>query len=98
MLSAANISSLHEILCCWYTEMCWLQERLSGDVARYNDIIQHETLRVAVVGMIENDYGVTMPEPLHEAMEKSFLQFYEFYESVAQRKMHLNGQNMQVCY
>lgn len=78
--------------------MCWLQERLSGDVARYNDIIQHETLRVAVVGMIENDYGVTMPEPLHEAMEKSFLQFYEFYESVAQRKMHLNGQNMQVCY
>lgn len=30
-----------------------LQERVAGDVKRYNEIIQHETLRVAVCDMLE---------------------------------------------
>lgn len=75
--------------------MCW-QERVPGDVVRYNEIIQHETLRVAVIGMLDNDFGVTMPQPLQETMEKNFLQCYEFYESTAERKAHLSGQLMQV--
>ena len=29
------------------------QERNAGDAKRYNDIIQHETLRVAVCDMLE---------------------------------------------
>jgi len=79
----------------YHNEPGFERERFPGDVARYNDIIQHETLRVAVIGMLDNDYGVTMPEPLREAMEKSFLQFYDFYENLAQSKLKLTGTQMQ---
>jgi len=47
--------------------MRWLQERSVGDAKRYNDIIRHETLRVAVCDMLE---GVTpcpdsLRSPIH---------------------------------
>ena len=35
--------------------LSWLQERNSGDTKRYNEIILHETLRVAVCDMLEGD-------------------------------------------
>lgn len=70
-------------------------EKLPGDVARYNDIIQHETIRVAVCGMVENDSGLTIPSSLHNIMQKTFLEYYDFYETVAQKNIHLHGQPMQ---
>lgn len=32
------------------------QERQPGDIQRYNDIIRHETLRVAVCNVLEGKY------------------------------------------
>lgn len=34
-----------------------LQERMAGDVKLYNEIIQHETLRVAVCDMLDGGCG-----------------------------------------
>jgi len=46
--------------------VCCSQERTVGDAKRYNDIIRHETLRVAVCDMLE---GVTpCPESLRSLM------------------------------
>lgn len=39
-----------------------LQERMAGDVKLYNEIIQHETLRVAVCDML--DGGCSCPDTL----------------------------------
>jgi ubiquitin-conjugating enzyme E2 Z len=72
------------------------QERCPGDIGRYNDIIQHETLRVAVCGMLENETSLTIPEALSEVMDKTFLEFYDYYESSVRKKLHLHGQHMQV--
>jgi len=60
--------------------------------AEYNEHIRHETLRVAVVGMLEGQ--VNLPTTLRQAMEQSFLQNYEFYENTAQGNLHLDGQVM----
>ena len=73
-----------------------IQEKLPGDVERYNEIIQHETIRVAVCGMIENDSGLNIPLALKNIMEKTFLQYYDYYESVAMKKMAMTGLPMQV--
>nr|CAD7419363.1 unnamed protein product [Timema cristinae] len=70
------------------------QERCPGDIARYNDIIQHETIRVAVCGMLDNDTHLNIPEALQEVMEKTFLEFYDYYEATANKKLHLHGQHM----
>lgn len=75
-----------------------IQERQSGDVERYNNIIQHETLRVAVIGMLDNDFEIKIPKQFIEAMEKSFLDFYESYETGATSNMKLNGTQMQVSF
>ncbi len=40
--------STHSFLCCAQVE------RNSRDVTDYNDCIEHETLRVAIIGMMEN--------------------------------------------
>lgn len=40
----------------------FLQERMAGDVKLYNEIIQHETLRVAVCDML--DGGCSCPDTL----------------------------------
>lgn len=79
----------------YHNEPGFERERYPGDSKRYNEIIQHETIRVAVCGMIDNDYGLTIPQPLVEAMNQSFLQFYEYYESTVKAKMHLTGNTMQ---
>lgn len=62
-----------------------------GDVKRYNEIIQHETMRVAVVGMVDNDFGLNLPSPFQEAIKTGFLEFYNNYEKLIKNKMDLNG-------
>ncbi|KAJ9595540.1 hypothetical protein L9F63_013305, partial [Diploptera punctata] len=79
----------------YHNEPGFERERCPGDVVRYNDIIQHETLRVAVCGMLENETCLAIPEALHEIMEKTFLEFYDCYESAVKKKLHLHGQHMQ---
>lgn len=70
-----------------------LQERHPGDSKNYNECIRHETIRVAVCDMMEGK--CPCPEPLRGVMEKSFLEYYDFYEVACKDRLHLQGQTMQ---
>jgi len=72
------------------------QERNKGDNIKYNDIVRHETLRVAVIGMVENDYYLQIPQPLKDVMEKTFLNFYDSYVATAEENATKNNMQMQV--
>lgn len=80
----------------YFNEPGFDKERNPGDSSRYNEIIKHETLRVAVCDMLE---GVTCdsrncPQALRDVMEKSFPEFYEYYEAQAKMKLHVSKQPM----
>ncbi|KAF7698018.1 ubiquitin-conjugating enzyme E2 Z [Silurus meridionalis] len=77
----------------YHNEPGFEQERHPGDSKNYNECIRHETMRVAVCDMLEGK--VPCPEALGAVMEKSFLEYYDFYESVCKERLHLQGQNMQ---
>ncbi|XP_068606098.1 ubiquitin-conjugating enzyme E2 Z [Brachionichthys hirsutus] len=77
----------------YHNEPGFEQERHPGDSKNYNECIRHETLRVAVCDMLEGK--VPCPEALWSVMEKSFLEYYDFYEGVCKERLHLQGQNMQ---
>lgn len=79
----------------YHNEPGFEQEKIPGDADKYNDIIQHETIRVAVCGMIENDSGLTIPPMLTNIMQKTFLEYYEYYEGVAQKNLNISGHPMQ---
>ncbi|XP_014254937.1 ubiquitin-conjugating enzyme E2 Z-like [Cimex lectularius] len=79
----------------YHNEPGFERERFPGDSRRYNEIIQYETIRVAVCGMLENDYGLNIPKPFMEAMNHSFIQFYEYYESAVKAKLQFSGCAMQ---
>ncbi|XP_028840986.1 ubiquitin-conjugating enzyme E2 Z [Denticeps clupeoides] len=77
----------------YHNEPGFEQERHPGDSKNYNECIRHETMRVAVCDMLEGK--VPCPEALWSVMEKSFLEYYDFYEGVCKDRLHLQGQNMQ---
>ncbi|KAG8566091.1 hypothetical protein GDO81_013096 [Engystomops pustulosus] len=78
----------------YHNEPGFEQERHSGDSKNYNECIRHETIRVAVCEMLEGK--CQCPEALRSVMEKSFLEYYDFYEVVCKDRFHLQGQSMQV--
>lgn len=57
-------------------------ERTPGDVEKYNQCIQHETLRVAVCGMMEHP---TCGDLFLEAMDEWFLEQYDFYYDLCEK-------------
>ncbi|XP_041826857.1 ubiquitin-conjugating enzyme E2 Z [Melanotaenia boesemani] len=77
----------------YHNEPGFEQERHPGDSKNYNECIRHETMRVAVCDMLEGK--VPCPEALWSVMEKSFLEYYDFYEGVCKERLYLQGQNMQ---
>ncbi|KAJ8251685.1 hypothetical protein GJAV_G00224010 [Gymnothorax javanicus] len=77
----------------YHNEPGFEQERHPGDSKNYNECIRHETLRVAVCDML--DGKCPCPEALWTVMEKSFLEYYDFYEGVCKERLHLQGQTMQ---
>ncbi|KAG9343760.1 hypothetical protein JZ751_013141 [Albula glossodonta] len=77
----------------YHNEPGFEQERHPGDSKNYNECIRHETLRVAVCDML--DGKCPCPEALWSVMEKSFLEYYDFYEGVCKERLHLQGQTMQ---
>ncbi|KAF6717594.1 Ubiquitin-conjugating enzyme E2 Z [Oryzias melastigma] len=77
----------------YHNEPGFEQERHPGDSKNYNECIRHETMRVAVCDMLEGK--VPCPDALWSVMEKSFLEYYDFYEGVCKDRLHLQGQNMQ---
>lgn len=46
---------LGEFFCEWFCLLKWIQQHNPGDVEHYNDIILHETLRVAVCDALESN-------------------------------------------
>ncbi|XP_038836435.1 ubiquitin-conjugating enzyme E2 Z-like [Salvelinus namaycush] len=77
----------------YHNEPGFEQERHPGDSKNYNECIRHETMRVAVCDML--DGKVPCPEALWSVMEKSFLEYYDFYEGVCKERLHQQEQNMQ---
>ncbi|XP_050048807.2 ubiquitin-conjugating enzyme E2 Z-like [Dermacentor andersoni] len=65
-------------------------------VERYNDFIQHETIRVAVCGQVETALqdSSECPAPLREQILKSFAEAYGKYEDIVKARLHLTGSKM----
>ncbi|KAK4883640.1 hypothetical protein RN001_006959 [Aquatica leii] len=78
----------------YFNEPGLVQEQIPGDSKRYNEFIQHETLRVSVCGMMENQCRLSIPEQLKDIMGKTFLEFYDQYVEIAKNNMHLDGTEM----
>ncbi|XP_005990120.1 ubiquitin-conjugating enzyme E2 Z [Latimeria chalumnae] len=77
----------------YHNEPGFEQERHPGDSKNYNECIRHETIRVAVCDML--DGKCPCPEALRGVMEKSFLEYYDFYEVICKDRLHLQGQSLQ---
>ncbi|XP_069763131.1 ubiquitin-conjugating enzyme E2 Z isoform X1 [Narcine bancroftii] len=77
----------------YHNEPGFEQERHPGDSKNYNECIRHESIRVAVCDML--DGKCPCPDALRSVMEKSFLEFYDFYELSCKDRLHLQGQTMQ---
>ncbi len=66
---------------------------VQNDVGDYNELITHETLRIAVIEMLQDNsqdaYG--MPAALKEIMRIYFKTNHEFYEKLIQTKQKYDG-------
>lgn len=78
----------------YHNEPGYEHERRPGDSKKYNDCIVHETLRVAVCDMLNGKHE-HFPEVLIDVMEKSFIEYYEHYESKAKENFYLDGGSFQ---
>ncbi|XP_065335565.1 ubiquitin-conjugating enzyme E2 Z-like [Cloeon dipterum] len=79
----------------YFNEPGFDKERNKGDNAKYNDIIRHETLRVAVIGMVENECFLAIPKQLQDVIEQTFLNYYDSYVTTAEKNSHMNNAVMQ---
>lgn len=76
------------------TRMRTRSDVVQKNVDDYNDLITHETLRVAVIEMLQEN-GVDsseMPAFLKETMISYFKANYQFYENLIQSKQKIDGQ------
>lgn len=79
----------------YHNEPGYEEERNPGDAIQYNEIIRHETIRVAVCDMVESCLmDVFGPPALREAIEKAFPDYFDYYETVVKNKLHLSGMAM----
>lgn len=63
------------------------------ELKAYNDVIQHETIRVALCDQIEAP-GMFMPKEFVSCIESSFLDNYDRYVSICHYKKAKDGQPM----
>lgn len=66
----------------YHNEPGFEQERKVGDIENYNNCIIHETLRVAVCGMLENP---TCGKLFEEEMQSIFLERYDEYIGICEK-------------
>lgn len=79
----------------YHNEPGYESERHSGDVTAYNECITHETLRVAVCGMMERPTFENIEE-FQDVMDEYFLKNYESYVKLIVEKAALfDGKNME---
>ncbi|KAL3244363.1 hypothetical protein MRX96_018978 [Rhipicephalus microplus] len=81
----------------YHNEPGYETERRPGDSKRYNLIVQHETIRVAVCDAIEAclNGSSTCPAPLREVMLKTFPYYYDKYEAIVVSNEDLTGMFME---
>ncbi|XP_064598104.1 ubiquitin-conjugating enzyme E2 Z-like [Liolophura sinensis] len=60
-----------------------------NDMSKYNDVIRHETLRVAVCDMLEPG-TVVMPEEMRTKIKDIFFDNYKDYIGICKKNNHLN--------
>ncbi|XP_064396848.1 ubiquitin-conjugating enzyme E2 Z-like [Halichondria panicea] len=76
----------------YHNEPGFEREHNPGEVEHYNDIIRHETLRVAVCDALENN---KCPPDLFELKKSTFVSLYECYMATAtETASRLDGQPM----
>ena len=82
----------------YHNEPGFEKEKRFGDVKRYNLIIQHETIRVAVLQNLNtvssSPSDLCNLPPLFGVVKTSFPQFYEHYEDICRENVGLDGQAM----
>ncbi|XP_054921303.2 ubiquitin-conjugating enzyme E2 Z-like [Dermacentor andersoni] len=80
----------------YYNEPGFETERRLGDSRRYNLIVQHETIRVAVCDAVEACLeGCSLcPPSLREVMLNAFPDYYDKHEQVVKANMDLTGTRM----
>lgn len=81
----------------YHNEPGYEKERKHGDVTRYNLIIQHETIRVAVLQHLDTQTTTTSIKdlpPLYNVVRTSFPQFYEYYHQICEDNVGVDGQSM----
>ncbi|CAF3952491.1 unnamed protein product [Rotaria sordida] len=76
----------------YHNEPGYEQERTSGDSKDYNEVIKHETLRVAVCEILENQNSC--PKQLREVIIKQFFEFFEYYVDTCKKNLDKDGQSM----
>ncbi|KAL1428491.1 hypothetical protein MTO96_002865 [Rhipicephalus appendiculatus] len=81
----------------YHNEPGFETERRPGESKRYNLIVQHETIRVAVCDAIEAclDGSSACPPPLREVMLNTFPDYYDKYEEAVVSNMDLTGRVME---
>lgn len=68
---------------------------LFDPVKQYNEIILHETIRVAVIGMLQDKSdSKNMPSVLKEFIAEYFKTKLSYYQKVIEGHLHLDGQPM----
>lgn len=76
----------------YHNEPGYELERYQGEVQAYNSVIQHETLRHAVLGMMTELEQGRLPVSFKQVMESIFLTMFEGYEEVCGDNLHCDGQ------
>lgn len=69
---------------------------VNDDVDNYNEVIIHETLRVAVIGILQEDSvdASNMPMILKHIMSTYFLTNYQSYENLIKSQLRQDGKQM----
>ncbi|XP_071527971.1 ubiquitin-conjugating enzyme E2 Z-like [Panulirus ornatus] len=76
----------------YHNEPGYEEEHNIGDSDRYNSIIMHETIRVAVIQQLEGN--TTAPPDLLKVMQASFMEYYDHYVEICEKNMYKDGQTM----
>ncbi|KAH7936469.1 ubiquitin-conjugating enzyme E2 Z-like [Rhipicephalus sanguineus] len=82
--------SIQSLLC----DVHKFQDKAASD--RFESILQHEMIRVAVCDTVEACLQENSPfaQTLKDAVLKKFTEFYDKYESVVKSRLHLTGTQM----
>lgn len=76
----------------YHNEPGYEEEHNIGDSERYNAIIMHESIRVAVIQQLEGN--TTAPPDLLNVMQASFMEYYDHYVEICEKNKHRDGQTM----